>query len=215
MLRFIGWITRGQISLAWMVFLWQMNGMRRWYPFLALLLLLIAFRLVGAWQGWMNVSPLPAFFLMSMACFAGRERWILPMAVWVISDPLVNVVHGESLWSWHQSGLLFGIAATMAIAPWVKTLFSWHRALLGTVAVAVLFYFVTNIVSFIGLAELYERSWQGFVQAQWTGPVGYGPTWVFLRNAVASNLLFTTFFLLALRPLSAYLPAPLAGSSAN
>jgi amino acid transporter len=38
---------------------------------------------------------------------------------------------------------------------------------------------------------------------------------VFLRNACAANLLFTTLFLLALRPLSAYLPAPLAGSTSR
>jgi len=204
----------GEISLARGVFLWHMKVMRRWFPFLALLLLLTAFRLIGAWQGWVNVSPLPAFFLMSMACLSGRDRWLLPLAAWAISDMLVNVVHGESFWSLHQSGLYVGIAASVLIAPWVKSALSWHRALLGTVAVAVLFYFVTNTISFFGLSDLYQRSWQGFIQAQWTGPLGYGPTWIFLRNAVASNLLFTTFFLLALRPLSAYLPAPTAGSPA-
>jgi hypothetical protein len=94
----------------------------------------------------------------------------------------------------------------------MKQSFSWTRALSGSAAAALLFYFVTNTISFWGLPEFYERTWVGFYQAQWSGPVGLGPTWVFLRNAVAANLLFTTFFLLALRPLSAYLPTPLTRS---
>jgi hypothetical protein len=186
--------------------------MHRWFSFVALLVLLIAFRLVGAWQGWMNVSPLPALFLLCMVCFKGHDRWLLPLGAWVISDPLLNLFYGQELLVWDQVGLLLGLGASALLVPWVKASFSFSRACLGSVLAAVVFYLVTNTISFFALPEFYERSWQGFVQAQWTGPVGFGPTWVFLRNASAANLLFTTLFLLALRPLSSYLPAPLAGS---
>jgi len=111
--------------------------------------------------------------------------------------------------------MVLGLAATALLAPWLKASFSWSRAFVASLGAALLFYVVTNTVSFFGLPEFYERSWQGFWQAQWLGPVGLGPTWVFLRNACAANLLFTTLFLLALRPLSAYLPAPLAGSTSR
>lgn len=187
--------------------------MRSWISFAALLALLIAFRLVGAWQGWMNVSPLPALLLMSLVCFQGHDRWLLPLAAWVISDPLLNGLYGQPLVVWDQFGLALGWASTLLFVPWMKQSFSWSRALCGSVAAALLFYFLTNTISFWGLPEFYERSWAGFYQAQWSGPAGLGPTWVFLRNAVAANLLFTTFFLLALRPLSAYFPTPLTRST--
>jgi hypothetical protein len=189
--------------------------MRPWISFAALLALLIVFRLVGAWQGWMNVSPLPALLLMSLVCFQGRDRWLLPLGAWVISDPLLNCFYGQPLFVWDQAGLLLGLATTLFLVAWVKRSFSWSRALIGSAMAALLFYLVTNTISFFGLPDYYERSWVGFYQAQWSGPAGLGPTWVFLRNAVAANLLFTTFFLLALRPLSAYLPTPLASSPAR
>jgi hypothetical protein len=198
-----------------MALLWQTMAMRRWYPFAAMLGLLIAFRLVGAWQGWMNVSPLPALFLLSMACSSGRDRWLLPLSAWVISDPLLNVFYGQSFWAWDQLGMVIGCLAIMWVASWVRNAFSVSRALLGSTVAAILFYFVTNTVSFFSLTELYDRTWQGFWQAQWSGPVGLGPTWVFLRNALVANLLFSSLFLLALRPLSAYFRTPLSSAPAR
>ena len=72
---------------------------------------------------------------------------------------------------------------------------------------ALAFYFLTNCISFVTLPN-YPKTLEGFVQAQWTGPVGYGPTWLFLRNALAANLAFTGLFLVAMRPLRAALPVP-------
>jgi hypothetical protein len=89
----------------------------------------------------------------------------------------------------------------LVLVPWMQREASWLRGLLGSLMAAVLFYFVTNVISFLTLPEFYARSWEGFVQAQWTGPVGLGPTWVFLRNSCASNVVFAAIFLLALRPL--------------
>lgn len=163
----------------------------------------------------MNVSPLPALWLMSLVCLSGRDRWLLPLAAWVISDPLLNMFYGQSLVVWDQWGLVLGLLSTLLLIPWMKHSLSWTRALSGSALSALLFYLVTNTVSFMSLPEFYERSWAGFYQAQWSGPEGLGPTWVFLRNAVGANLLFTTFFLLALRPFSAYFPTPLTRSPAR
>lgn len=186
--------------------------MHRWLSFLALLVLLVAFRMVGAWQGWMNFSPLPALFLLCLVCLQGRDRWLLPLGAWVVSDPLLNLFYGQELLVWDQLGILLGIASTALLVPWMKSSFSFGKACVGALAAALLFYVVTNTVSFFALPEFYARTLTGFWQAQWTGPVGLGPTWVFLRNSCAANLVFTCLFLLALRPLSSYFPARLAGS---
>lgn len=186
--------------------LWHIAFMHRWLSFVALLALLIVFRLVGAWQGWMNFSPLPVLFLFSAVCFQGRERWLLPSLAWLITDPFLNLMNGQSLLVWDQLGLVLGILSTFVLVPWLRSRFTVSRALVSALVAAVLFYFVTNTISFFSLPAYYPRSFEGFVQAQWTGPVGLGPTWIFLRNACAANLLFGVIFLLALRPLSSYLP---------
>jgi hypothetical protein len=186
-----------------------MDGvMARWLFTAAFLMLMLAFRALGAWQGWMNFSPLPAFLLMSLVCFTGRERWVLPVLAWLVSDPLMNVLNGSPAFASSQWHVVLGVLACLVVVPWVKSSFTWQRAMMGSLASALLFYLVTNAICFMTMPELYERSWQGWFQAQWTGPVGLGPTWVFLRNACAANLLFCGLFLLAQRPFSAYMHAP-------
>ena len=49
---------------------------------------------------------------------------------------------------------------------------------------------------------LYAKTLEGLYQSVWTGPVIDGqpsalPSWVFLRNLTAANVLFTGLFLLA------------------
>lgn len=174
--------------------------MHRWFPFAGLFVLLVLFRVIGAWQGW-ALSPLPAFFLLSFVLLPGRGRWLLPLAAWVVTDPLLNLFYGHALLTWDHFGILAGLASMLVLVPWMQGNPTWLRGLLGSLMAAVLFYFVTNTISFFALPEFYSRSWEGFVQAQWTGPVDLGPTWVFLRNSCASNVVFAAIFLLALRPL--------------
>jgi len=174
--------------------------MRRWFPFVGLFVVLVLFRVIGPWQGW-ALSPLPALFLLSFAFLPGRGRWLFPLAAWVVTDPLLNAFYGYPLLTWDHLGIVAGLASMLVLVPWMQREASWLRGLLGSLMAAVLFYFVTNVISFFTLPEFYARSWEGFVQAQWTGPVGLGPTWVFLRNSCASNVVFAAIFLLALRPL--------------
>jgi hypothetical protein len=127
--------------------------------------------------------------------------------VWAVTDPLVSLLQGHPLVGWHHLALLAGLAATVALALPLRRHRSAAAVLGGSVAAALLFYFLTNTLSFLTL-PLYPKSLEGFVQAQWTGPAGLGPTWLFLRNSLAANLAFSALFLLALQPLRAALPAP-------
>ena len=58
---------------------------------------------------------------------------------------------------------------------------------------------MTNIGSWALLPQ-YPKTWAGFVQAQTVGVPGPFPAaWVFLKNALLANLLFTGLFLLGQR----------------
>ncbi len=193
-----------EISLAISLILWQIVLMHRCLSIIALVAFLLVFRVVGAQLGWMNFSPLPAVLLLSIVCLKGNDRWLVPGLAWLISDPLVNQIQGASLLTWDHLGLLLGVLSMLAIVPWMQRNFSPSKGIVGCLIAAMIFYVVTNTVAFFSLADLYPRSFIGFVQAQWTGPEGLGPTWVFLRNSCAANILFGSIFLLAIRPFSPY-----------
>ena len=193
-----------EISLAKSLFLWQIVLMHRCLSIIALVAFLLVFRMSGAQLGWMNFSPLPAILLLSIVCLKGNDRWLVPGLAWLISDPLVNQIQGSPLLSWDHLGLVLGVLSMLTMVPWMKRNFSPSKGLVGCLGAAVIFFFVTNTVSFFSLPDLYARSFAGFVQAQWTGPIGLGPTWIFLRNSCAANILFGSIFLLAIRPFSAY-----------
>ena len=178
--------------------------MHRCLSIIALIAFLLLFRIAGAQLGWMNFSPLPAILLLSVVCLKGHDRWLVPGLTWLISDPLVNQIQGAPLFSWDHLGLLLGVVSMLSIVPWVQRNFSPSKGLVGCLAAAAIFYFVTNTVSFFSLPDFYPRSIDGLIQAQWTGPMGLGPTWIFLRNSCAANILFGAIFLLAIRPFSAY-----------
>jgi hypothetical protein len=76
----------------------------------------------------------------------------------------------------------------------------------GAMGAAVLCYFFANTGSWALLP--YEKTWPGFWQAQTIGLTGrdlglgdvvLAPTWVFLKNGILANVLFTGLFLLGQR----------------
>lgn len=183
---------------------------RAFLPLALLAVLVIAFRLLGAAfsETLPNFQPLMALVLCSFVFLKGAQRWILPLAVWAITDPIVSLIQGYPLLGWHHLGIALGIGAVIGFAVLVRRRKSAGTLLLGTVAASLAFYFLSNTVAFL-TDPLYPKSFVGFVQAQWTGPVGFGPTWMFLRNTLASNLLFTGL-VMAAYSLPAFAPRPLA-----
>lgn len=47
---------------------------------------------------------------------------------------------------------------------------------------------------------VYPQNFAGWIQANTTGWPGYVPTWVFLRNALAGDLIFTAVLLMIFDP---------------
>lgn len=179
-----------------------------------LVALLVIFRAITAGDFLPNFSPLPALFLCSLIFLRGAKAWLLPVAAWAITDPIVSALQGAPALGWHHLGIALGLAASVGLGLFLRRRPSAPVVLVGSLAAAVLFYLMANTVSFV-VDPLYPKTLTGFVQAQWTGPVGFGPTWVFLRNLAAGNLAFTALFLAARHAwVPRTMPAPAADKAA-
>lgn len=148
-----------------------------------------------------NLSPLGALFFCGMA-FYGWRGVVLPLAAWVITYPVTNLMQGESMGAELLApllgfGLMIGLACFFKKAPSGK-LFA------GSLLSAVLFYLVTNTLSWAGDPSYAPKSLATLGQALWTGVPGFAPTWMFFRNALAGQALFTGLFLLAHRSALAF-----------
>ncbi|GAA5143073.1 hypothetical protein GCM10023213_30120 [Prosthecobacter algae] len=93
---------------------------------------------------------------------------------------LMYVLYGVAAWAANQMRGQAGILQT----------------LLGATACSLVFYVVTNVLSWWTMHE-YSKSLEGLVQALTTGLPGFPPTWVFLRNSLLSDLGFSALLLIA------------------
>lgn len=172
--------------------------MKRWLPFLALALLLVAFRWAGmAVEGWpVNFQPVAALLFCAIALVPAEQRGkglIICLGIWAIAYPLWNALAG---WDWTAGlvGTLVAIAVVCGIAYAFRRARNVFAILSGVTLSALAFYLVTGVFSFFTLPD-YEKTWTGFYYAMWgQAPHLAQPTWVFLRNMVGANLLFTALF---------------------
>ena len=186
--------------------------MHRWLPALLIIALLAGFRLLGSAfpETIPNFQPLPAVMLCSLVFLRGAQRWLLPLFCWLVTDPFTSWMQGYSAFGVHNLSVVVGIGIIFAISIWTRR----HQGTLPVMAAAAVsaltFHFLTGLISF-AFDPLYTKTWQGFLQAEWTGPAGFAPTWVFLRNLLVANVMFSGLFLAArsgfLKPSEDSLPA--------
>ena len=176
--------------------------MARWFPVAALIVLFAGFQIaaveIDAWP--LNFQPLLALAFCAMAMLKGRQSWVVVVA-WLVAWPVLSALRGYGF----TEGLLstaVGFGCVFAVGHFFRRFLSIWAMLGGVTLGALSFYLVTNTFSFFELVTLYPRTLEGFVQAQWTGPNGFGPTWVFLRNSVTGSLFFTALFSLSQSNLS-------------
>lgn len=174
--------------------------MKRFLPLVLVLLLLVTFRVLGSIfpEALPNFQPLAALFFCGACLLPGRRSWAIPIVAWMVTYPVPAIIQGNG--GFLTPGVIL-ITALAFTATWFigKSLSGKSTGVLlaGSVAAALTFHLVTNGAAWIG-SPLYAKNLTGLWQSLWTGPAGSGiPTWVFLRNMVAANLLFTTIFVSA------------------
>ena len=177
----------------------------------AALLYRLLFILAGAPVDWANFSPLASIFLCS-GLFLSKK----PAALWLalgllLSDALINAhFHVPLLDTRMIPGYLcFGVIFLIGTSLRRHGITRPIPVLLAALSSSIFFYLITNTVSWYFDAAiplslpLYPKTFAGWLQALTVGHPGLPPTYLFLRNTLVSDLLFTSLFLLTqalLRP---------------
>ncbi len=169
--------------------------MLRNLPLIMIVALLIVFRAVGsAFSDTLpNFQPLAAVFFCGALLAPGWRGFAIPLAIWAVTYPLgLGPVSDVAIFL----TTLLGFTAVFFLGKSLT-----HRGLplllIGSVAAAIVFHLITNSIAWIG-EPLYAKNLTGLWQSLWAGPTNSPiPSWVFLRNMAAANLLFTAIFALA------------------
>ncbi|MCE9520256.1 MAG: hypothetical protein K8R87_11980 [Verrucomicrobia bacterium] len=164
-----------------------------WLP-LILMIAALALRVLTQHQmltGWPNLSPLMAFAFVGAVVFPKP----LPWWSWALILLGIDLVSEGAAWWSQANGHLEVLVAYVCYAA---AAFFGARlrgragvldALLGTLACSVIFYLVTNTISWI-TEPAYMKNVAGWVQAltTGTGTPGLPPTLAFFRNSLIADL---------------------------
>lgn len=169
--------------------------MNRYLPLVLIAGLLIAFRITGSAfpDSLPNFQPLAALFFCGALLAPGWRGYAVPFVIWAITFPLgVGHVAGPL----DFASTCFALTAVYFLGK-ALTRRGLPTLLLGSAAAAVVFHLVTCGAAWI-TDPLYAKNLEGLFQSVWSGPVASKiPSWVFLRNLTAANVLFTGIFALA------------------
>ena len=170
-------------------------------PALLLILSAIAYRIVtGLFAqsgsiGLLNFAPLAAIALCAAAYFPAKYKFTVPMIALLISDVVLNIHYGFSLLSPFVLSHYLGFALVGCLGLLLQNRRSLKTLLPASIAGSVIFYIVTNLVSWL-FDPGYVKNFTGLVQALTVGLPAYSstPTWIFFRNTLLSDLFFTLLF---------------------
>ncbi|HEX7261770.1 MAG TPA: DUF6580 family putative transport protein [Luteolibacter sp.] len=166
--------------------------MQRHLPLFLLIGLLIAFRILGSVmpESQPNFQPLAALFFCGALMAPGWRGFAIPFAIWAVTYPLASGPVGDFA---IISTTLLALVVTFFMGKFMEKR-SLPLILTGSIAAALVFHLITNGAAWIG-DPMSEKSLSGFWQSFWTGPVNSKtPSWVFLQNSIAANVLFTAIF---------------------
>lgn len=180
---------------VWSVLFNPVGVMQRYLPLILVVGLLIVFRLLGTVfsETLPNFQPLVAVFFCGALLASGWRGFAIPFAAWAITYPLgIGPIYNPFIFATTLLALSsFFLIGKFFVGKKVPVL------LLGSAIAAVVFHLITNTAAWIG-DPMYAKTLTGFWQSIWTGPIGTAtPSWVFLRNLTAANVLFTGMIVLA------------------
>jgi hypothetical protein len=174
-------------------------------PALLLILSAVVYRvttglLIHSGASWLsNFAPLAAIALCSAAYFPKKYKFSVPLATLFISDVVINLRYGAPLFDpqilvrYAALGLVGYIGVLLQDRASLKTL------LPASIVGSTIFYAITNAFSWLRDPG-YAKNFAGLVQSLTVGLPQYSatPSWMFFRNSLISDLLFTLLFVLCM-----------------
>jgi hypothetical protein len=188
-------------------------------PAFLLIVVVVAYRIVTglaitSGTTWLsNFAPMAAIALCGAAYFPARYKFTVPLIALFISDVVLNMHYGFSLFSPFVASHYLGFALVGGLGLLLQNRASLKTLLPASLAASFIFYVVTNIVSW-AFDPGYVKNFGGLLQALTVGVPAYSatPTWMFFRNSLLSDLLFTGLFVLCMN--LGRTPAPVRATSA-
>ena len=185
--------------------------MNRFLALALFTLLVIIFRYIGSAfpEILPNFQPLAALFFCGAIMANDWRSWAIPVAAWLVTYPVNAIITGNPQYLGLAEFLTTAVAFAV-VYVFGKSMAPKHIAttLAGAVVAALMFHLITNLAAWMG-SPMYAKNLEGVIQSLWTGPAGSPvPSWVFLRNMVGANLIFTAIFLSARFTLPTFSAAP-------
>jgi hypothetical protein len=175
---------------------------------IALMVIFAVSRIPGL-MPW-NFSAAYALMFCAGVYFPKRLVWWLPFTTMLVTDILLN-------WHYHAPLLgpeMIGNYVSYLVLIWLGRKFGSKASFLsllgGGVLGAILFYFVSNTISWLFNPfhnPEYTKTLTGLLIALTKGTGGYPETWEFFRNTLMSGGLFSGLFAGAMKLLEAMEPA--------
>jgi hypothetical protein len=147
----------------------------------------------------MNFAPIAAIALCAAAYFPRKYKFTVPMIALLISDVVLDAHYGFSLLSPFVLSHYVGFAIVGCLGLLLQSRASWKTLLPASVVASLIFYVITNAVSWI-YDPGYAKNLPGLVQSLTVGLPQYSatPSWMFFRNSVVSDFLFTLLFVICI-----------------
>lgn len=165
---------------------------------LVLIVLALVYRVLPTMDmNWANFAPFTAIAFCGAVYFRDKRWALLPFAGLCLTDLYVNWFYARE-YGYHLEwtgyiGRVICFASGLGLGWWVSTRKSWLWLLNGSLVGALLFYFVTNTLSWWSDA-FYAKTLAGWWQALTVGHPEYPPTILFFRNTLFGDLMFTGIF---------------------
>lgn len=186
-----------------------------------LVLVVSLYRLLPWFLGWnekqpdwfINVSPMAAVVLCGAAMLPRR---------WAIALPFAGLLGSSLLLNHHYHFALINAEFVVQVLAFgVIALFGWQfrknarlRVLLpAAIGGSVFFYLASNTASWL-YDPGYTKTLAGWTQAMTIGLPLYQPTWMFYRNTLISDMVFTLLFVVCARPLPRFTSTEKAAAAA-
>ncbi len=174
-------------------------------PALLLVFSAVAYRvttglLIHSGASWLsNFAPLAAIALCSAAYFPKRYKFSVPLATLFISDVVINFRYGAPLLDPQIFLRYLALAAVGCVGFLLQNRASLKTLLPASIVGSTFFYAITNTFSWLSDPG-YAKNLGGLIQALTVGLPQYSatPSWMFFRNSLISDLLFTLLFVLCM-----------------